>query len=1327
IFHIKRFQLYNNRWIKSSRPIRFPIHSFYPSAYVATRTPIALNLQTESSLSTTTDSTIDINGNDHHSSSSSTSTSSSPSLSSQKKREIEQQTSQILSPVHLFNGYDDYPISQTNSTKSMQKVKKKSDKSKKVSATPNSAAMSMSSSTSLKSPLHERAMSFGENSFDADNAAYNLYALVCHHGVIGGGHYVAFVKNRITQQWYCFNDSLVKPVNENVLEQYASAAYLLFYEREGLNYSQYMPDVDGKKQVIVEPPVEDRWCSIIVLVIVVASYKSMPLPAKPGSIKDPEVEGLFSKDDPEKLFVDLREIGHGNFGAVYYARNCETSEVVAIKKMSTGRKQNAETWQDILKEIRFLRELNHRHCIAYKGCYLKEYTTWLAMEYCLGSASDLIEVHKKPLEEGEIATIVCDTLSALNYLHSMQRIHRDIKAGNILLTEDAIVKLGLCFEKYSDFGSASFISPANSFVGTPYWIAPEVILAMENGQYDGKVDIWSLGITCIELAERRPPLFSMNPMSALYHIAQNEPPTLSEPDSHTVDFVSFIDMCLQKAPSDRPTANELLTTPFITSKSSREILIDLIRRTKEAVREFDNIRYRRMKKILMGQESPKNTSDISSSTVDILDDGSNGAPDYFHSIDDEEKSTDYPTYPDDESLNSSRSSLQQPSITTPTTGVISNLVVNGLPNGRSSNAHNQSYALLSSAQTIPYNNRRFSSGDNHLHLHPLTPLSTQQPIINESILSIRKSDTIASDSLAGTSARAINEFSTIKTSRIVIREQREHDQEDQQREQFRGYKRMRRQHQKQLKQFEERCRQEKFELRSKLEREYNQFQEQVAADNNRILEKHRKESADRVKYNQNQLRKLEREQESDYDTELKRFSVEQQRSYKMKKEAFKKEILGSTSRPKNEKEEEMRKVKEELQMKLRNEEQNLRTQLEHDHTVRKLQLRRRKLLLLHVLEQKLFEEKCTKNMDHIIARHALLKKHHEQTKELELKQLQNLHKMRGEFTNKQHQTEIANFSEYSTRRQKELMKQHAINQKQFPKNIKFKQADIKKQYKDAYNTQTRQYKALKEKTRLDNPTLSREELELKLKQIKDEQRRKFDLLYQRYEETIQKMLDQQNVKLNADQEHERMNLKQILDEDQRNLTALQEESRLRMEQQNIDERRQLDRNIDDRLTQLNKQMEQDLAAYNEDRTRQFQILLERQRRELDVVDNEITHLGISVNDLIDNVQDMNFFNMNENNNSSYPSVDGSIKLPSENTPNHHQNYHYSQQQQQQTASPSSNTNGQQQQQIRYYSDRSSVISLQRSRSSNSFHNNNSSAAPITTQSPQPILYTNSNK
>ncbi|XP_044304784.1 serine/threonine-protein kinase TAO3 isoform X2 [Varanus komodoensis] len=309
-----------------------------------------------------------------------------------------------------------------------------------------------------------------------------------------------------------------------------------------------------------------------------------------GVPKDPDIADLFYKDDPQELFVGLHEIGHGSFGAVYFATNARTNEVVAIKKMSYSGKQTNEKWQDIIKEVRFLQQLKHPNTIEYKGCYLKEHTAWLVMEYCLGSASDLLEVHKKPLQEVEIAAITDGALQGLAYLHLHCKIHRDIKAGNILLTEPGQVKL-------ADFGSASIASPANSFVGTPYWMAPEVILAMDEGQYDGKVDVWSLGITCIELAERKPPLFNMNAMSALYHIAQNDSPTLQSSE-WTNSFRGFVDCCLQKIPQERPSSAELLRHAFVRCERPPRVLIDLIQRTKDAVRELDNLQYRKMKKIL---------------------------------------------------------------------------------------------------------------------------------------------------------------------------------------------------------------------------------------------------------------------------------------------------------------------------------------------------------------------------------------------------------------------------------------------------------------------------------------------------------------------------------------------------------------------------------------------------------------------------------------------------------------------------------------------------------------------------------------------------------
>ncbi|KAL1414328.1 hypothetical protein MTO96_007571 [Rhipicephalus appendiculatus] len=347
----------------------------------------------------------------------------------------------------------------------------------------------------------------------------------------------------------------------------------------------------------------------------------MPSFSRLGNLKDPELAELFDKDDPDKIFVDLREIGHGSFGAVYYARNVTTKEVVAIKKMSFTGKQSTEKWQDIVKEVRFLRQLKHKNTIDYKGCYLKEHTAWLVMEYCLGSASDIIEVHKKPLREEEISAICKDALQGLEYLHSLGRIHRDVKAGNILLTENGTVKL-------ADFGSASMISPANSFVGTPYWMAPEVILAMDEGQYDGKVDVWSLGITCIELGERKPPYFNMNAMSALYHIAQNDSPTLSGGEWSDV-FRHFVNSCLQKNPADRPTAVNLLQHPFMTRPRSGKVIVDLIQRTKAAVRELDNLNYRKMKKILMIDSQENNEAiaveaEDDSTEDDQLSTGGNG-------------------------------------------------------------------------------------------------------------------------------------------------------------------------------------------------------------------------------------------------------------------------------------------------------------------------------------------------------------------------------------------------------------------------------------------------------------------------------------------------------------------------------------------------------------------------------------------------------------------------------------------------------------------------------------------------------------------------------
>ncbi|CAL8071924.1 unnamed protein product [Calicophoron daubneyi] len=338
----------------------------------------------------------------------------------------------------------------------------------------------------------------------------------------------------------------------------------------------------------------------------------MPKSLRNAVFRDPELAPLFSQEDPTTIFTDLRQIGCGSFGAVYYARNRFTDEVVAIKelKVDTKRKKSEEEWNDIVREIRFLSQLSHKNCVLPKGCYMKDQIPWLVMEYCIGSVADILEVHKKPLKETEIACIVHEVLNGLDYLHSKKHIHRDIKAANILLTDAGGVKIG-------DFGSASFMSPANSFVGTPFWIAPEVILAMEHGLYDCRVDVWSLGITCIEMAELEPPYFSAtNPMAALYQIASNDAPHLTGGD-WSDEFRDFIRFVLQKDVNERPFCGQALAHPFCANiQQTLPVLSELIRRTKAAVAAQENQISHKWKKILYESELNRSSGVALSSSAE---------------------------------------------------------------------------------------------------------------------------------------------------------------------------------------------------------------------------------------------------------------------------------------------------------------------------------------------------------------------------------------------------------------------------------------------------------------------------------------------------------------------------------------------------------------------------------------------------------------------------------------------------------------------------------------------------------------------------------------
>lgn len=263
-----------------------------------------------------------------------------------------------------------------------------------------------------------------------------------------------------------------------------------------------------------------------------------------------------TKEDPTTKYELLNELGKGSYGAVYKARDLKTSELVAIKVISLC--EGEEGYEEIRGEIEMLQQCSHPNVVRYLGSYQGEEYLWIVMEYCGGgSVADLMNVTEEPLEEYQIAYICREALKGLDYLHSIFKVHRDIKGGNILLTEQGDVKLG-------DFGVAAQLtrtmSKRNTFIGTPHWMAPEVI---QESRYDGKVDVWALGVSAIEMAEVLPPRSAVHPMRVLFMISIEPAPMLEDKEKWSLVFHDFVAKCLTKEPRMRPTASEMLKHKFI--------------------------------------------------------------------------------------------------------------------------------------------------------------------------------------------------------------------------------------------------------------------------------------------------------------------------------------------------------------------------------------------------------------------------------------------------------------------------------------------------------------------------------------------------------------------------------------------------------------------------------------------------------------------------------------------------------------------------------------------------------------------------------------------
>uniref|UniRef100_A0AAY4F095 non-specific serine/threonine protein kinase n=1 Tax=Denticeps clupeoides TaxID=299321 RepID=A0AAY4F095_9TELE len=298
--------------------------------------------------------------------------------------------------------------------------------------------------------------------------------------------------------------------------------------------------------------------------------------------KKKQYDHVHRDTNPEEIWDIIGELGDGAFGKVYKAQNKQTGIMAAAKVIDT---KTEEELEDYMVEIDILASCDHHNIVRLLDAFYYESKLWILIEFCAGGAVDAVMLElERPLTEPQIRVVCRQTLEALCYLHENKVIHRDLKAGNILLTLEGHVKL-------ADFGvsarNTKTFQRRDSFIGTPYWMAPEVVMCetSKDRPYDYKADIWSLGITLIELAQIEPPNHEMNPMRVLLKIAKAEPPTLMQPSKWSPEFSDFLRRALDKNVDNRWTSAQLLQHPFVSNVNDSKPLRELIAEAKAEVTE----------------------------------------------------------------------------------------------------------------------------------------------------------------------------------------------------------------------------------------------------------------------------------------------------------------------------------------------------------------------------------------------------------------------------------------------------------------------------------------------------------------------------------------------------------------------------------------------------------------------------------------------------------------------------------------------------------------------------------------------------------------------
>ncbi|KAK3758245.1 hypothetical protein RRG08_061091 [Elysia crispata] len=618
-----------------------------------------------------------------------------------------------------------------------------------------------------------------------------------------------------------------------------------------------------------------------------------------------------------------------------------------------------------------------------------------------------------------------------------------------------------------------------------------------------------------------------------------------------------------------------LKHPFVRKTRRSDVILELIKRTKLAVKQLDNLQYRRLNKLIMNgggnEESLLEGSpcvSMGSQELVVPDDNSSQ---------------------DDDNIDGKSDSIASQHST-----------------AASSQSSVTSVGLASqSDEPISFARDHHSPVTVQLHLQGSGggfewPSFTHRSASYSPYLASKASG----GSPRGFDPAVANNFATIRTTSIVQKQIKQHERNNDYRN-FTVYKRLRKAHQKELQTVESRFKAEMEDHKQKLDREYENLRQRFGRELEKLKVQHAAELDKQNKTSQAQERKFLRDANVNHDTERKSLAEQMKKNYKVDKEKMKKGL--ETGTPKKERDDTMKNFKETLTRQKRDAEFRLEKRQKDSLEFNLRAFKRRKLLQCHKLELRLVQEEIGQKQAQLECEHRMLIRHHESTQDLEYKHLAVLQKMKDEQLRRQHETERENQTDYNQCAEAELRKKHNMEVKQQPRSLKAKEIQIRKQFNEAVKTQQRQYKALKEHILQNTPKAEQKAV---VKKLKEEQMRKLAALGDQYEASIAEMLQQQNVRLDETQMSDAQELKNRLQQELELLMAYQSKIKMHTEAQHQRERNVLEERVSLRRALLEQKMEEERLGFDKEEQEKRKQLQLRQDSELDAFDIDTTAAGL---------------------------------------------------------------------------------------------------------------------